>query len=34
MNRGMKRRDFMKSGAVFGTAVLAGGLIDARRLNA
>jgi uncharacterized protein (DUF362 family) len=34
MNRKMKRRDFMKSGAVFGTAVLAGGLIDARRLNA
>lgn len=34
MNRGMKRRDFMKSGAMLGTAALAGGLAGVRRLNA
>ena len=34
MNRGMKRRDFMKSGAILGTAALSGGLVDVRRANA
>jgi uncharacterized protein (DUF362 family) len=34
MNKGMKRRDFMKSGALLGTAALAGGLVDPRRLSA
>ena len=34
MNRGMKRRDFMRSGAVLGSAVLAGGLMEGRLLSA
>ena len=34
MSNGMKRRDFMRSGAVLGTAALAGGLVDTRRLSA
>ena len=34
MSHGMKRRDFMRSGAVLGTAALAGGLVDTRRLSA
>ena len=34
MNRGMKRRDFMKSGAMLGSAVLAGGLVEGRLLGA
>lgn len=34
MSHGMKRRDFIRSGAVLGTAALAGGLVDTRRLSA
>lgn len=34
MSKSMKRRDFMRSGAVLGGAVLAGGLGNARLLNA
>ncbi len=34
MNRKMKRRDFMKSGAMLGSAVLAGGLMEGRLLSA
>jgi len=34
MSKKMTRRDFMRSGAVAGTVVLAGGLMDARGLNA
>ena len=30
MSKGIKRREFMKSGAMFGTAALAGGLLNAR----
>lgn len=34
MSKRMTRREFMRSGAVAGTAVLAGGVVDARRLGA
>jgi uncharacterized protein (DUF362 family) len=34
MNRGMKRRDFMRSGAVLGSAVFAGGLMEGRFVSA
>jgi uncharacterized protein (DUF362 family) len=34
MSKSMKRRDFMKSGAVLGSAVLAGGLMERRLLSA
>ena len=33
MSKTIKRREFMKSGAVLGTAALAGGLLDARSLT-
>jgi len=34
MSKAMKRRDFMRAGAVAGAAALAGGLVDPRRLGA
>jgi len=34
MNKKMKRRDFMRSGAVLGSAVFAGGLMEGRLLSA